>query len=392
MKNAITVLHLGDLHLDSPFSSMSSEAQSRANTELRDVFSRAMRFAAHEKADIVLLAGDLFDREYYSPATVALLVSEMRSLPDCRFVISPGNHDPLTPHSPYKSLSFPPNCHIFDKKEVSVFSFPEINTDVYGYAFQAPEYTGNPLSGFKVSRPERFNLLCAHTELGAVAFSTYAPISNDSLLISGIDYAALGHIHTSESILRAKRADGECFAAYSGCIAGRDYSEHGEKGGILVKLSVCDGKKLIRPQRITFCPWVYRDLTVDVSGARNSDELTERLLSAIPKERQELRLRARVRIRGRVPEDAVNLTFLRNQLSALGDIKLIDETLREESFDQLKNDYTLKGAFYRALSEQLASDDPTVARRARLALKMGLHALEGGNPADAYALFDRDID
>ena len=102
-KQTVKILHIGDLHLDSPFASLGSDGQAKANAELRRAFSRAIGYARENAVQIVLIAGDLFDREYYSRGTLDTVCKEMESVPDCVFVISPGNHDPITPHSPYKT-------------------------------------------------------------------------------------------------------------------------------------------------------------------------------------------------------------------------------------------------------------------------------------------------
>ena len=187
----IKILHCADLHLDSPFSLDDIKKSEIRRAELRGAFTSMMLYAKTEGVDIMLMAGDLFDSEYVSRDTAALMSREFSSNPNCRFVIAPGNHDPYTPESVYARVTFPDNVYIFDGDKLSYFAFDELGVDVYGYAFTSPALRANPFAGKRPRNPDRLNLLCAHGELGAVA-SQYCPIPLSDVRESGFDYIALG--------------------------------------------------------------------------------------------------------------------------------------------------------------------------------------------------------
>ena len=126
------IIHAADIHLDAPFSLFDvQKAQVRKN-ELRGAFTSMILYAKTEKADMVIISGDLFDSGFATKETMALITSQFASLPECKFVIVPGNHDPITPRSPYKKEVFPPNVYIFEDEKISKFSFDDIGVDVYG--------------------------------------------------------------------------------------------------------------------------------------------------------------------------------------------------------------------------------------------------------------------
>lgn len=402
MSRQVKLLQLGDLHLDSPFSALTGEEAAKRNAELRRVFSGAVRYAKNNDVDVILLCGDLFDREYCSEQTLALLRKEMQEFPECRFVISPGNHDPYSAHSPYKTAEFPQNCHVFKDERMSFISFPELGMTVYGYAFTSQRYTARPLEGFRVYDSESLNVLCAHADIG-VTGSVYAPVSVSSIASSGLDYAAFGHIHNADGIERAEPSEEQLFGklprnstlyAYSGCIAGRDMSEVGEKGGVLIT-AVTDGeKKQISAKRITFCPWRYDAVQTDITQISTVPELIDRV-RALLSESNGISRRLRVTLKGRRAEEldisATRLArILCERMIGVEEAEVIDNSLPAVRYSQLENEYTLRGAFYRLLKDDIESNDPETAKVALDALNIGLLAIDGGDPWELMQNEDAD--
>ena len=128
MKDTIRIIHMGDLHLDSPFSSLGVDKSEIRRRELRATFTSILYYIKEVAADIVLISGDLFDDGYATTETVELLCSQFASLPDCRFVIAPGNHDPYTRGSLYASGKLPKNVCVFTSEGLQRFVFDDLNT------------------------------------------------------------------------------------------------------------------------------------------------------------------------------------------------------------------------------------------------------------------------
>ena len=93
-RQAVRFIHTGDLHLDSPFSRLPIEKSEERRREMRETFGKLMQLVREEHADLLLIAGDVFDREYRTSATTKLLLDEFGACPHCQIVIAPGNHDP----------------------------------------------------------------------------------------------------------------------------------------------------------------------------------------------------------------------------------------------------------------------------------------------------------
>ena len=87
------IIHAADFHLDSAFGGLPTEKARERRRESRELIDRLARLAMEEKAEVLLLAGDLFDGERVFPETLERLGEALASLP-CPVFIAPGNHDP----------------------------------------------------------------------------------------------------------------------------------------------------------------------------------------------------------------------------------------------------------------------------------------------------------
>ena len=92
------ILHIADVHLDSPFSLLDPQKSQARRNELRGTFTSAMMYAKMEKYDIVIIAGDLFDCEFVTRETMDLITSQFAANPDCKFVIAPKIMISILPH------------------------------------------------------------------------------------------------------------------------------------------------------------------------------------------------------------------------------------------------------------------------------------------------------
>ena len=132
----IRFLHGADFHLDSAFGALPpGQAAARESREL------ALRLADYVKEhgiDLVLLAGDLFDSASPFRETgeqLAAALGQMRA----RVFISPGNHDWYGPGSPWETVDWPENVHIFREPRMAALELPELTFPVLGLLAGPPD-------------------------------------------------------------------------------------------------------------------------------------------------------------------------------------------------------------------------------------------------------------
>ena len=369
----LKIVHTGDIHLDSPFSGLDARRAEIRKAELRGTFSSLMTYVRMNSVDVLLIAGDLFDRGFVTRETLSIITREFSRVPGCRVVISPGNHDPYTQDSVYARVKFPENVYIFKETTQTRFEFPEINCDIYGYAF-----TGESLGASPVTATEqngRVRLLCAHAHLDAPA-SPYAPVTTSQISAAGFDYAALGHVHNPSE----PTEQGGCIIGYCGCLEGRGFDETGVKGAYCIEIGD-DGSKTMR--RLSFAHRRYESGTVSVTGATSSFDVKERIKSLIRERKFSDDTLLRVTLTGEIqPSLVISPSIIADGIDEVFAIEIRDATTPALDMEYLDSDPTVRGAFYRELKPRLYDPDPDVRQTALRALRYGLAAMAGESIVD----------
>ena len=376
----IKVLHCADIHLDTPFNCPDKQKSETRRAELRGTFTSMMLYAKTHKIDIMLIAGDMFDMEFVTRETVALVLREFAANPYCRFVISPGNHDPYGEDRVYAKTDFPENVYIFENSQLCYFSFDDVgpdhdSVDVYGYAFTSPTMKFNPFAMKNPKNPSHINLLCGHGDMHS-PISPTCPITVDDIKNSRFDYIALGHIHNSSGIERI----GDTWYGYSGCLEGRSQNETGYKGAIVAEISKSSGVATVNAKGVRFSKRRCENETVNVTGAALQEEVAEHIGAMLNEKRYGTDTSLKVTLEGDVSS---KLVMNKKQLEAqfapgLFRIEIVDRTLPLYDYDTFENDPTIRGALFEQLLPKLQSGTPEERATASEALRIALSAISGG--------------
>ncbi len=374
----IRILHTADLHLDSPFSSVTLDMGEAAKRELRKTFSDMIGYARAQQVDLILISGDLFDSGFATRETAALITRELENAP-CPVVIAPGNHDPYDSNSIWSKKSFSDNVHIFDSSELSYFDFPKSGVRVYGYAFTASSMRQCPISGKTVEDGNTVNILCAHGDTSS-ALSQYCPLTYADLSSFGADYAALGHIHNPEAENEALEAKG-ISAAYCGCPQGRDFGECGIKGAILVDIEKNGGDVSVKRTFVPFSKKIYEEISVHLEGSENTAEIISEIRACIEDKSFGENTILRIDLCGYT---APGLVIVCEDIAEAcrGDVASLtvtDSTVPQISAEELSLDKGIRGEVYRLLAPAMENGSPEERNEALNALKYALAALGGEN-------------
>ena len=160
----LKLIHGADFHLDAPFAALSPEQARVRRAEQRQLLSRLADLAETERADLVLLSGDLLDGGETYQETVEALSRTLGQMKVPVF-IAPGNHDSYGPRSVYAGTAWPDNVHIFTSVQPEGVELPELGCVVHGAAFTTPQADRSPLMGFSVPRDGRVHLMALHGDV-----------------------------------------------------------------------------------------------------------------------------------------------------------------------------------------------------------------------------------
>lgn len=360
----IRVLHAADLHLDSPFQALGRDGAIRRRAEQRELLEKISIAAREHKADIAIFSGDLFDSENIFSET-GRRVSEALSDMGIPVFVAPGNHDWYGPRSAWAGLTFGDNVHIFTSSELTCVELKDLGARVWGAAF-TEKYRDPPLADFEAAKDgDIIDIMALHGEVGTPD-SVYGAIWEEELARSGMDYVALGHVHSFSGLRQA----GQTFYAWPGCPEGRGFDETGEKGVILAELE--PGQ--CRAEFIPIAGRRYEILPVDISGA---EDILAAVREALPADTG--RDIYRLRLTGETdaaPDTAAVHAALEGQFFAL---EVRDETrLRRDVWSGCGGD-SLKGLFLSRLRQMLdAAESDTERERITQAARWGLLAMEKG--------------
>ena len=367
------IFHTGDVHLDSPFKNIDPVRAEERRREIRRTFSDMMAYCAENRVDLVLIPGDLFDHEFVTRETVALLRRCFSAL-DCPIVISPGNHDPAEGGSIWtRENIFPENVYVFTSPELSVFSFDDIGVDVYGWAFTSRFMQECPLGGMHPERSDRINILSVHGDTTS-PISASCPLPRSALKDFGADWCALGHIHNTEAANIALEGIG----AYCGCPEGRDFGECGEKSALLITVEKENGVAGVSAEKLSFAKRGYYRVSVSCDGAADGAEVEDRVRKAVRDGGFDSKSLLRVTLCGSVdPSLVLNTKAIGESIEGFYCVEVEDETSPVWNSEYLEKDRGIRGEVYRQLSPLLESGDKEERTMGNRALRYALAALDG---------------
>lgn len=281
----IRFIQTGDIHLDTRFGGLKDEAKRRQRREEhRESFRKIIDIANQNQPDFLLVTGDLFEQEHFSPDTINFIIQEFKKIYPLKVFIAAGNHDLLVTASPYLTYEWPQNVHIFKNGKFERFEIEDKDLVIHGVSVTPENRPNNLLREYNVPQDERMHIVLFHgseasDRRGVEQWGDCLPFTREDIESCGADYYALGHYHTFRSI---PFQEPNVRGYYSGCPEPTKFDETGEKyilevelekGGPIRKREIQD------PQRRR-----YREETVNCDGFTTRDQILEKIreLSDLP--------------------------------------------------------------------------------------------------------------
>ncbi len=264
---AFSFVHAADLHLDAAFQGFAGLPDSHGHVfeTLRratfEAFGNLIQVCLDAGVDFLLVAGDVYNAADRSLRAQLAFRDGMRRLAEAgiRAYVAHGNHDPLD--SRVHSVRLPDTVHVFGKTESSVVFEKEGEpvARIHGASF--PTRTVGKRFARKIRREgsEPFQIGLLHCTVGPHAgHEQYVPRTLDELRRAGLDYWALGHVHT-----RSELSEHDPFVGYPGNLQGLHANETGPRGCLLVRVD--EAGRMAPPEFVAVdaVRWSRRTLSIE---------------------------------------------------------------------------------------------------------------------------------
>ena len=263
------IIHCSDLHLDSKMeTNLNREKARERKNEILITFEKMVEFAKKNEVEIIIIAGDLFDKKTISAKAKKIVKNAIISNPKIEFVYLKGNHDEAGFIEEEENL--PNNLKTFNKNNWTTYEYGNIT--ISGIEFGGIEdyeiYSKLYLEKSKI------NIVVMHGQESEVNQKDKTEIINlKQLKNKNIDYLALGHIHT----YKKEKLDNRGMYCYSGCLEGRGFDECGEKGFVLLNIE----EDKINTEFIPFAHRNLYEIHVDLTNITDINEIEMKIKDSI---------------------------------------------------------------------------------------------------------------
>lgn len=263
------VIHTADLHLGMHPDKGRDWSDERSEA-LWDALRRIIDAANTEKADLLLIAGDLFHRQ-----PLLRDLKEMNALFDtlntAQVVLIAGNHDCVAPHSHYRDFTWSEHVTFLGDSEMDSVYFEDLRTEVHGFSYHQTEIREPLYDDLKAPADGRIHILLGHG-----GDQKHVPIEQSRLAAAGFHYAALGHIHKPE-LNEGLRL------AWCGSPEPLDHTDIGAHGYVIADIT----PRQTRLRFIPDCTAQYIPLTVSVTQDTTREGLAHSLRRALSERGEE---------------------------------------------------------------------------------------------------------
>jgi DNA repair protein SbcD/Mre11 len=263
---SIKLAVVADVHLDVPFAWAGPEVGRRWRTHVRDTLTNVVEVCLDRRVDALLVAGDLYEHDRFSPDTVRFVETTFAKLDPLPVLVAPGNHDWLAPAGLYGQARFGPNVHLFSTDRLQPVTTVDGCT-IWGAAHLRPRGTEGFLDDFRVDRAGLHLGLFHGSEVGGFALQgeekhRHAPFRAEQVPQAGLAFAFVGHYHHPTA---------SAHHAYPGSPQPLAFGT--PAGGLLLADVHEDGS--VELERVDVAAAPLHELTVDVSECLSSTELRD---------------------------------------------------------------------------------------------------------------------
>ena len=278
----LRIIHTADVHLGARHDDLGEQASAQRERQFA-AFTATVDLALAEKADILLIAGDLFDSNVQPRRSVERVAAQLQRLvgSKIRTVIVPGTHDSYDRASIYRAYDLKALAGSTAADDLVTILTPErpsihlkaCDAVVHGPVFatkRAPYSPLRDLAGAVGDGPATWRIGMVHgsisipgkTDRDDVVFTT------DEIGATGFDYLALGHWHSTQQ----SRAGGVMYA-YAGAPEAVALDQDRAGKVLVVELEEVAGRRSVTVQERQVGTTKFEKLEIDAASVDSQPAL-----------------------------------------------------------------------------------------------------------------------
>ena len=390
----LRIIHTADVHLGARHDDLGEQAAAQRERQFA-AFKATVDLALTEKADVFLIAGDLFDSNVQPRRSVERVAAELKRLAEARIrtVIIPGTHDCYDRASIYRAYDLVALAgRRPDDGSITILDpdHPSVHLMVARPRGRRPR--SSPQNGRRTARcwgsadrrrsdptpptPRtgwRIGMIHGSISIPGKTEHDEVVITTDEIAKSGLDYLALGHWHSAQTA----KAGGVTYA-YPGAPEPVALDQDRAGKALLVELDDSAGTRTVTVRELQVGKTRFEKAEIDAATVASQPALVE-LLAA----RADPDLVLDVRLAG-VQRDDLDLhpAEIENALAPhFLKIRVRDQSVPALTEGPLPSPDTIAGAFIRDLEARIAeleaAGSTVEAAEQRDALRLGRLLLAG---------------
>lgn len=328
-------MHMADCHIGQIPEADRFYSKDRAY-DIKDTFANAIKYCGENNIDLLLIAGDLFNRQ---PLISDLNeVNELfKTIPDTKIFIVAGENDCIRDTSSVPGYNFSDNVYYCYNDVPKVYELTNFNLCIHAFSMRSLESTKPIVDSLDVDFDGKTHILLTHG-----GETNINPIDFNLLQDKNFTYCALGHIHNFTEVVENK-------IYYPGSIEPLNVNETGKHGVIIGEIDTNNAKI----KNIEFLPLAkleYIPLKITITDKNTKDELVESITSEI--EKRGINNIYKIRIEGdKDPDLTISETDFSNKIKIT---EFIDETTPMYDFPRLSKEHPqdMIGAFIRSFNNE----------------------------------------
>jgi DNA repair exonuclease SbcCD nuclease subunit len=362
------LVHTSDIRLGAGFSGLKL-AGDKIRAGLKAALIRIVDYALNEKADLVIISGNLFDNHEVSKNLQDFTASQLRRLNPIPVIVLPGNRDSIADTSfwrTWEGIRQPSNIYLLSDKKKPFLKIPALDCTIYGVAYAGQD-------DGKISQKRLGPLQNSKYHVATICGNMADLGGGDAAaeILGQYDYVALGG--------QSAFLDLSCpnyRAAFSGAPESLGFNDNNAGNLALIQI---EGPKKAIVSRVPFGKFEWKQVEYQAKEIANNEDLLQKIREqAGPDTFLQAKLSGLALF-----EAALDLQMVLNLTQdEFAYLDIVDEMIVfPENVAEVKaSEKTILGQYLRLISKKLHESDETEKAHLEKSIKVGYSLLSGREP------------